>query len=232
MCYDCRNQARSCFSGVSMTSRAGTVSITYESSPDRRTVVINGAVGGILNGPEVVVDLYVERGSLPDVTQELDAQGKPIPGTELPINRYSKTREIQTTVVLNPEMAIGLGQYLIRLGEQAQSQMEAVSYPGPVKPSSISDGIWFQYFAASSGSPPTCVVAGEPFQLDVGQDDSDGYVLHHRHWSLCGFGDTLEDAVQDLWAMARTVAPDYLQLDSSELTDNAQGLRTFLQRVL
>lgn len=110
--------------------------------------------------------------------------------------------------------------------------MEAVSYPGPVKPSSISDGIWFQYFTVSSGSPPTCVVAGEPFQLDVGQDDSGGYVLHHRHWSLCGFGDTLEDAVQDLWAMARTVAPDYLQLDASELTDNAQGLRAFLQRVL
>lgn len=122
MCYDCRNQIMSCFSGVSMTSRAGTVSITYKSSPDRRTVVINGAVGGILSGPEVVVDLYVERGSLPDVTQEFDAQGKPIPGTELPIDRYSKIREIQTTVVLNPEMAIGLGQYLIRLGEQAQSQ--------------------------------------------------------------------------------------------------------------
>lgn len=110
--------------------------------------------------------------------------------------------------------------------------MDAVSYPGPVKPSSISNGIWLQYSAVSSGSSPTCVVAGEPFQLDVGQDDADGYVLHHRHWSLCGFGDTLEDAVQDLWAMAQAVAPDYLQLDPSELTDNAQGLRAFLQRVL
>ena len=105
-----------------MTSRAGTVSITYKSSPDRRTVVINGAVGGILSGPEVVVDLYVERGSLPDITQEFDEQGKPVSGTELPIGRYSKIREIQTTVVLNPEMAIGLGEYLIRLGKQAQSQ--------------------------------------------------------------------------------------------------------------
>lgn len=110
--------------------------------------------------------------------------------------------------------------------------MDAVSYLGPVKPSSISDGVWLQYAAALSGSSPICIVAGEPFQLDVGQDDSEGYILHHRHWSLCGFGDTLEDAVQDLRAMAQAVAPDYLQLDPSELTDNAQGLRTFLQRVL
>lgn len=105
-----------------MSSQAGTVTITYKSSPDRRTVAINGAVGGILNGPEVVVDLYVERGSLPDVTQQLDVQGQPVYASETPINSYSKTREIQTTLVLNPEMAIGLGQYLIKLGEQAQSQ--------------------------------------------------------------------------------------------------------------
>ena len=105
-----------------MSSQAGTVTITYEASPDRRTVAINGAVGGILNGPEVVVDLYVERGSLPDVTQQLDAQGRPNYATETPINSFSKTREIQTTLILNPEMAIGLGDYLIKLGKQAQLQ--------------------------------------------------------------------------------------------------------------
>lgn len=105
-----------------MSSHPGTVTISYEPSPDRRTVAINGAIGGVLNGPEVVVDLYVERGSLPDVTQGMDAQGKPMYGTETPITSYSKTREIQTTLVMSPEMAIGLGRYLIGLGEQAQSQ--------------------------------------------------------------------------------------------------------------
>ena len=92
--------------------------------------------------------------------------------------------------------------------------------------------VFLHYPAASTNSTLTYVVAGEPFQLDFGADDSDHCILQHQHWSLCGFGNTLEDAVQDLLAMAQAVAPDYLQLDPSQLTDNARNLRAFLKRVL
>lgn len=111
-------------------------------------------------------------------------------------------------------------------------RMDTVTYQEAVNASSIPVGdVFLHYPAASTTSSLTYVVAGEPFQLDLGADDSDHCILQHRHWSLCGFGNTLEDAVQDLLATAQAVAPDYLQLDPSELTDNARSLRAFLQRV-
>ena len=112
-------------------------------------------------------------------------------------------------------------------------RMDAVTYQGAVNASSMPVGnVFLHYPAASTNSTLTYVVAGEPFQLDFGADDSDHCILQHQHWSLCGFGNTLEDAVQDLLAMAQAVAPDYLQLDPSQLTDNARNLRAFLKRVL
>ena len=111
-------------------------------------------------------------------------------------------------------------------------RMDAVSYQDLVNPSNTPVGIVFLHYpAAATDSTLTRVVAGEPFQLDFGSDGSDHYILQHRCWSLCGFGNTLEDAVQDLLAMAQAIAPDYLQLDPSELTDNARDLRAFLLRV-
>lgn len=59
----------------------------------------------------------------------------------------------------------------------------------------------FHYPAASTDNSLTCVVAGESFHLDFGSDDADHYILQHRRWSLCGFGNTLEDAMQNLLAM-------------------------------
>ncbi len=112
-------------------------------------------------------------------------------------------------------------------------RMDAVLCRRPVNPSNTPDEMVFLHYpAASADITLTCVVAGEPFQLDFGSDESDHYILQHRRWSLCGFGNSLEEAVQDLLTMAQAIAPDYLQLDLSELTDNARDLSAFLQRVL
>lgn len=75
-------------------------------------------------------------------------------------------------------------------------------------------------------------VANEPFQLEIGQDEHDRFVLHHRNWSLCGFGDTLWEAERDLRETARAIAPVYLDLSQADLTVQTWALREFLLRVL
>lgn len=107
----------------------------------------------------------------------------------------------------------------------------AVSYSEVAKTNGIPGGSLLLYPVTVSGDRITCMVAGEPFQLDFRQDDSDRYILQHHRWSLCGFGHTFAEAVQDLWDMAHAVASDYLDLDPSALTESALDLRQFLQRV-
>ena len=109
-------------------------------------------------------------------------------------------------------------------------------YPGPVPQSGILSGVLFFYGASSSvatsGLSLTCYIEGEPFQLDIGQHEHDRFVLHHRHWSLRGFGDTLWEAEQDLWDRAQAIAPAYLNRSPEQQTAQAQAFRTFLARVL
>lgn len=109
-------------------------------------------------------------------------------------------------------------------------------YPGPAPQSSILSGVLFCYCASSSvvtsGSSLTCYIEGEPFQLDIGQHEHDRFVLHHRHWSLRGFGDTLREAEQDLWDRAQAIAPAYLNRSPEQQTAQARAFRTFLERVL
>ena len=89
------------------------VTFAYEPAPDRRTVAVNG--------PEVIVHLYVEHESLPVVaTRQVDAEGNLVSGTEKATTKANVTREIQTTLVLSPEVAIGLGQFLQSQGERAR----------------------------------------------------------------------------------------------------------------
>ena len=112
-------------SGSLMSSPSLSTTFTYAPAPDRRTVTVNGAIGGMYSGPNVVVHLYVEQGPQSyTATQQWDAQGNMVPGTEMatPESDVSYIREIQTTLVLSPEVAIGLGQYLMTQGERAQVQ--------------------------------------------------------------------------------------------------------------
>ena len=108
-----------------MSAPSASVNISYQSAPDRRTVAVNGAFGGVYSGPEVVVHLYVEQDPAAfATTQELDSHGNLVAGTENPYPQSvgTRVREIQTTLVLSPEVAIGLGGFLQAHGERAQLQ--------------------------------------------------------------------------------------------------------------
>ena len=109
-------------------------------------------------------------------------------------------------------------------------------YPGPVPQSGIPGRVSFSYCASSSmatsGLSLTYHIEDEPFQLDIGQHDHDRFVLHHRHWSLCGFGDTMWEAEQDLWDRAQAIAPAYLNRSLEQQTAQAQAFRSFLERAL
>lgn len=108
-----------------MSAPSASVNISYQSAPDRRTVAVNGAFGGVYSGPEVVVHLYVEQDPAAfATTQELDSHGNLVAGTENPYPQSvgTRVREIQTTLVLSPEVAIGLGGFLQAQGERAQLQ--------------------------------------------------------------------------------------------------------------
>ena len=106
-----------------MTHRES-VTFRYDPAPDRRTVAVNGAYAVVSpSGGEVVVHLYIEHASVPLVaTQQLDAEGHLVPGTEEAAEKAAITREIQTSLVLSPEVAIGLGEFLQREGNRALSQ--------------------------------------------------------------------------------------------------------------
>ena len=94
------------------------ISIVYEKVPGKPTITATGAIGGPSpDRQSIVAQLYVEHGSVPSVvSHEVQEDGSFDLQHGDAISRGDVTREIQATLVLSPEAAILLGDWLMKKG--------------------------------------------------------------------------------------------------------------------
>ena len=100
-----------------------TASIYYEDRPGKPTLAVTGAFGGPTpDSRNVVVHLFVEHVMVPSIAElERTEEGGYHQTRE--IVRGTVKREIQATLVLTPEVAVSMGQWLATHGEQTVSNL-------------------------------------------------------------------------------------------------------------
>jgi hypothetical protein len=103
------------------------VTFVYEDTDEVRTLAATGAHGGPTpDGASVVANLYVERASIPHhVSHQIDENGQVnLQEQSGQVTRGELTREVQASLVMTPEHAMQLGQWLQRNAQQAMKQRE------------------------------------------------------------------------------------------------------------
>lgn len=88
-----------------------TIKIYYEKSKDYRLIPVTGAYGGVSPNGEIVIDFYVERRDSPKtIMLEIDEHGK---GKEKSSVGQRFIREKQFGIVLRPDIALTIGQFIL-----------------------------------------------------------------------------------------------------------------------
>jgi hypothetical protein len=108
-----------------MPDKSKTFTIHYQERTDKPTIPVSGAYGGPSpDGNLVVAHVYVEQATLPShVTHPVKGNRVDLrEGHE--IRRSEATREVQATLVLSPEAAIALGEFLMRHAGSAMAVRE------------------------------------------------------------------------------------------------------------
>lgn len=103
------------------------LTIVYEKAEGKRTITATGAHGGPTpDGASVVVNLYVEKASTPHhVTHEISESGQvDLSKQSGEVKRGEITREIQASLVMDPEHALQVGRFLQQNAEQAMKQRD------------------------------------------------------------------------------------------------------------
>jgi hypothetical protein len=101
------------------------ITFVYEDTDEVRTIAATGAHGGPTpDGASVVANLYVERASIPHhVSHQIDERGEvDLSETSNQVSRGEVTREVQASLVMTPEHAMQLAQWLHENAEQAMRQ--------------------------------------------------------------------------------------------------------------
>jgi len=99
-----------------MKDEKNSVAIYYEERPVKPTIVAHGGFGGpTAGGTSVAIHLYAESPPIPSIEEvEVDSNMKSIGSTV--IKRGDARREVQATLILTPEGAIQIGQWLVNHG--------------------------------------------------------------------------------------------------------------------
>jgi hypothetical protein len=98
--------------------------ISFVDARDARTVAVSGIFGGLNAANQVVAQFYVEKGLNPkDTLVEVDQKSGQVHEVSRVGDRDESgaimiVREIQSTVVVSPEMAFYIGQWFV---EQARA---------------------------------------------------------------------------------------------------------------
>lgn len=96
------------------------VSFLFEKAKNHKTIPVNGAFGGQApNSNTVVANFYVESTATPNIiTNEVEGNKLKL-DSEKRISRGDILREIQATIMMSPEDAYSIGQWLVEHAEQA-----------------------------------------------------------------------------------------------------------------
>jgi hypothetical protein len=100
------------------------VSIVYEEQEGRPTIPVSGAYGGpSVDGALVFAHVYTEFGTIPAMEEhEADEAGIVDLSKGNVIKRGDLTRKVLATLVLPPDAAIRLGQWLVSRGKDAKKR--------------------------------------------------------------------------------------------------------------
>jgi len=113
--------------GHCMAEKEQSFSYVYEEVPNRPVLPVQGAYGGPSpDGFSIVANVYAEYGTVPareDV--EVDQEGRTVPNKQTYIKRADATRLVTATLVLTPEAAIRVGQWLFTHGNAAMLHRKA-----------------------------------------------------------------------------------------------------------
>lgn len=101
------------------------VEVTFTRAKDYRIVPANGAWGGISPQGEIIIDLYIESLENPKQLILEVEEGKP--PKEVKRSKTIFVRESQVGIVLRPDIAYSIGQFLIDRARQAGFKPEPQS---------------------------------------------------------------------------------------------------------
>jgi hypothetical protein len=88
------------------------VKVPFRKAPDYRLYPASGAWGGPSITSEIIVNFYVDRVQEPDsVTLIVDE--KTGAATEKPVAEIQNVREVLVGIVLRPDIALAVGQFLV-----------------------------------------------------------------------------------------------------------------------
>jgi hypothetical protein len=96
--------------------KANSFTIHYQERADKPTIPLTGAYGGSTpDGNAVVFHVYVDHLTVPShVTHPVDGSGNVRLSAGSEVKRSELTREIQATLVMAPEAAAALGDFLVK----------------------------------------------------------------------------------------------------------------------
>jgi hypothetical protein len=97
------------------------ITVMYDRGKDVKSVPVNGAYGGVSpNLSTVVAHLYNEYNAIPhSEDMPINEDGLVDSQAGKRITRGDIVREIQTTLVMTPEMSIVIGKWLMQKGQEA-----------------------------------------------------------------------------------------------------------------
>ena len=94
------------------------IKIYFSKAKDYKIIPANGAWGGISPEGSIIFDLFIEKNELPDYIELEINDGK---GKAKEINKKKKkiVRESQIGIVLKPDIAYSIGEWLIDKAKNA-----------------------------------------------------------------------------------------------------------------
>lgn len=92
------------------------IDVFYKRSNDFRTIPVSGVWGGVTAPGMISAEFFVEKPAVPEHTViKVDENGV---ATELPSGKREITREILVGVIITPEMARIIGNFLIARADE------------------------------------------------------------------------------------------------------------------
>lgn len=101
------------------------VKIAFRKGPDYKIIAVTGAWGGVNPQGEIVFDLFVEKLELPESIRLKIEPGRP--PEEIAREGQVHVRESQVGVVVRPDIARSLGEWLIQKANEAGSGVVATN---------------------------------------------------------------------------------------------------------
>jgi len=94
------------------------IKIVFKKTPDYRIIPVTGAWGGVNPQGEIIFDLFVERLEVESVRVKVEPGRPPV---ETAREGEILVRESQIGIVVRPDIARSLGEWLIKKAQEAPS---------------------------------------------------------------------------------------------------------------